>query len=59
MQIGSGGVLHLRVKDADAYHAEVKRRGGHLEPPKDQPWGWRQFYAEDPDGHRWSFSHLL
>jgi catechol 2,3-dioxygenase-like lactoylglutathione lyase family enzyme len=52
-------ILHVRVENADAYHEQVSARGGTFEPPRDQPWGWRQFYARDPDGHQWSFYHLL
>jgi uncharacterized glyoxalase superfamily protein PhnB len=57
-QAGSS-ILHLKVKDTDAYYEEVTARGGRFDPPRDQVWGWRQFYVRDPDGHRWSFSHLL
>jgi len=56
---GAGSILHVKVKDADAYFDQVRARGGRFDPPADQPWGWRQFYAGDPDGHRWSFSHEL
>jgi uncharacterized glyoxalase superfamily protein PhnB len=54
-----GAILHLVVKDADAYHAQLVARGARVEPPRDQPWGWRQLYVDDPDGHRWSFHHRL
>jgi uncharacterized glyoxalase superfamily protein PhnB len=52
-------ILHLKVKDADAYYEQVTGRGGRFDPPRNQVWGWRQFYVRDPDGHRWSFSHKL
>jgi uncharacterized glyoxalase superfamily protein PhnB len=52
-------ILHLLVRDADAYYREVRSRAGELEPPRDQPWGWRQFYIRDPDGHQWSFHHVI
>ncbi len=55
----AASILHLRVKDADAYYQQLAARGAECEPPRDQPWGWRQFYVTDPDGHRWSFSHSL
>ena len=45
----------MRVKDADAYYERVAASGGTCDPPQDQPWGWRQFYVKDPDGHQWSF----
>lgn len=54
-----GVVLHLEVEDADRYHQRVQECGGRSERPKDQPWGWRQFFVTDPDGHRWAFHHVL
>jgi uncharacterized glyoxalase superfamily protein PhnB len=55
----SPSILHLKVKNADVYYERVTARGGRFDPPRDQVWGWRQFYARDPDGHQWSFSHAL
>jgi len=48
-------ILHLEVADVDQYHKDVVSRGLSAEAPQDMPWGWRQFYVTDPDGHRWSF----
>lgn len=53
--LGRGVIHHIRVDDVDGYYAGVTSRGLQCEPPVDQPWGWRQFYACDPDGHRFSF----
>jgi len=55
----AASILHVKVEDADAYYEQVTARGGRFDGPRDQVWGWRQFYVRDPDGHRWSFSHVL
>jgi uncharacterized glyoxalase superfamily protein PhnB len=52
-------VLHVEVEDADRYHRHIQDNGGRSERPKDQPWGWRQFFLTDPDGHRWAFHHVI
>jgi uncharacterized glyoxalase superfamily protein PhnB len=54
-----GVVLHLEVENADQYHERVQEFGSRSERPKDQPWGWRQFFVTDPDGHRWAFHHVI
>jgi len=54
IQTGSTA-FHLEVIDVDQYHNEVVARGLNAEAPQDMPWGWRQFYVTDPDGHEWSF----
>lgn len=34
--------------------------GAHiLHPPTDYPYGERQYVAEDPGGHRWTFSQSI
>ncbi len=44
---------YLRVDDANAYHAELRRNGvDSLSPLADQPWGMREFSIRTPDGHR-------
>jgi uncharacterized glyoxalase superfamily protein PhnB len=48
-------IFHIEVADVDQYHQEVTARGLKVEAPQEMPWGWRQFYVTDPDGHRWSF----
>jgi len=50
----------VHVEDVDA-HFERSRRGGAriVSPPADQPFGERQYTAEDPGGHRWTFSQSV
>jgi uncharacterized glyoxalase superfamily protein PhnB len=59
----SGEVTHsvlVRVKDAQA-HCELARAAGAriLMEPTDMPFGERQYTAEDPAGHQWTFSETL
>ena len=54
-----GGVM-VRVDDADAHHARALRAGARIvSPPTDYPYGERQYTAEDPAGHRWTFSQSI
>lgn len=50
----------IRVEDASA-HCERARAHGALivTEPKDFPYGERQYTAEDPAGHQWTFSETL
>ena len=52
--------VHVRVDDVDAHHQQAVRAGAHvLNPPTDYPYGERQYTAEDPGGHRWTFSQSI
>jgi uncharacterized glyoxalase superfamily protein PhnB len=58
-----GEVTHsvvVRVEDAEA-HCEQARANGALirQEPVDQPYGERQYNAQDPWGHQWTFSQTL
>ena len=50
----------VRVDDVDA-HCERARTSGAkiLRPPESHPFGERQYSAEDPGGHRWTFSQSI
>lgn len=49
--------VHINVDDVDRHYETAKRFGAKiLEAPRDQPFGERQYTAEDPEGHRWTFS---
>jgi len=59
----AGEVTHsvmVRVEDAAA-HCERARSHGALivEEPRDFEYGERQYTAEDPVGHHWTFSQTL
>ena len=58
-----GEVTHsvvVRVEDAAAHCAHAREHGAQiLEEPTDHPYGERQYSAEDPWGHQWTFSQTL
>jgi uncharacterized glyoxalase superfamily protein PhnB len=58
-----GEVTHsvmVRVEDVDAHCEQARARGaGILAEPTDFPYGERQYTAEDPAGHQWTFSQTL
>jgi uncharacterized glyoxalase superfamily protein PhnB len=59
---GTGGrdSVMVRVDDADGHHARARESGARiLSPPTDYPYGERQYTAEDPGGHRWTFSQSI
>jgi uncharacterized glyoxalase superfamily protein PhnB len=50
----------VRVADADGHHAQAVAAGATVVgPPTDYPFGERQYTAEDPAGHRWTFSQSI
>jgi len=52
--------VHARVEDADRHHEQAARCGARiLHPPTNYPYGERQYSAEDPGGHRWTFSQSI
>ena len=56
---GRNSVL-VRVGDVDAHHSRARGRGATiLDPPRDHPYGERQYTAEDLGGHHWSFSQSI
>jgi uncharacterized glyoxalase superfamily protein PhnB len=57
---GLGHSVLVRVEDADAHHARAVAAGASiLDEPTDHPYGERQYNAEDPAGHRWTFSQSI
>jgi uncharacterized glyoxalase superfamily protein PhnB len=52
--------VHMRVDDASAHHERAARAGARiLNPPTDYPYGERQYSAQDPGGHNWTFSQSI
>ena len=50
----------VRVDDLDAHFEHARQRGARiLKSPADTPFGERQYTAEDPWGHRWTFSQSI
>jgi uncharacterized glyoxalase superfamily protein PhnB len=57
---GATDSVLVRVDDADRHHERAKRSGARIiRPPADEPYGERQYTAEDPGGHRWTFSQSI
>lgn len=60
---GSSGVslyVTVHVDDADAHCARAKAFGARIvQEPADQPFGERQYTAEDLAGYRWTFSQSI
>lgn len=49
--------VHVTVDDVDRHFEGAKQYGAKiLQTPVDQPFGERQYTAEDHAGHRWTFS---
>jgi uncharacterized glyoxalase superfamily protein PhnB len=50
----------VRVEDVDAHCERARAHGARiLMEPTDFEYGERQYAAEDPAGHRWTFSQTL
>ena len=50
----------VRVSDATAHHEQAAAAGATiLSPPEDFPYGERQYNAQDPAGHVWTFSESI
>jgi uncharacterized glyoxalase superfamily protein PhnB len=50
----------VRVEDVDAHHERARAFGARIiSPPATYPFGERQYTAEDPQGHRWSFTQSV
>jgi uncharacterized glyoxalase superfamily protein PhnB/ketosteroid isomerase-like protein len=55
-----GQSVLVRVADARAHHARAAGHGATiLRPPTDHAYGERQYVAEDPAGHRWTFTQSV
>ena len=58
-----GEVTHsvlVRVDDAHAHCERARAHGAQIKmEPTDFEYGERQYVAEDPAGHRWTFSQTL
>lgn len=50
------GTTAVMVDDVDAHHDRAVARGAEVvAPPTDQPYGYREYSARDPEGALWSF----
>jgi catechol 2,3-dioxygenase-like lactoylglutathione lyase family enzyme len=52
----AGGMhVAVRIDDADAEHARLRKLGVEVSALREQPWGERNFYFDDPDGYTWAY----
>jgi len=52
----ASGTTAVMVEDVDMHHADAVEAGAEiLYPPTDQPYGFREYSARDPEGGMWSF----
>ena len=50
----------VHVADVDSHHARAQREGARIvREPATHPFGERQYTAQDPGGHRWTFSQSI
>jgi uncharacterized glyoxalase superfamily protein PhnB len=55
-----GHALMVSVADVDSHYERVRRSGARVSgPPTDFPYGERQYSAQDPGGHHWTFSQSI
>lgn len=52
--------MAILVDDVDAHFRHASGKGATIEhEPTDQPYGYREYSARDPEGHLWSFMKAL
>ncbi|MGA8209807.1 MAG: MerR family transcriptional regulator [Nocardioidaceae bacterium] len=57
---GATGTTAVMVEDVDAHHGHAVEEGAEIiYPPTDQPYGYREYSARDPEGGLWSFMKAL
>jgi len=57
---GSSSTMAVMVDDVDAHHTHAVAEGAVVRyEPVDQPYGYREYSAVDPEGHLWSFMKPL
>ena len=56
---GSSVEHTLEVINIDTYYRLVSERGGAPTELLTQPWGRKEFWVADPDGHSWTFYKTL
>lgn len=50
----------VRVADVDSHYEHARQHGARItQPPESFPFGERQYTAEDPSGHSWTFSQSI
>jgi len=56
----SNGSVMVRVEDVHSHHEHAKQHGALIvRPPRDYPYGERQYSAEDFNGYVWTFTQSI
>lgn len=59
-QLGTGHSVTIRIEDANAHCERARARGARItQEPLTQPYGERQYNADDFAGHSWTFSQSV
>jgi uncharacterized glyoxalase superfamily protein PhnB len=59
-EVGRTSLLYVIVSTVDAHHDRAKAEGATIvEELVDLPFGHRRYTCRDPQGHEWSFAHVL
>ena len=57
---GVSSMLYIYIDDVDQHFARAKAAGAKIVLPlDDRPWGDRNYQAEDPEGHQWTFAQRV
>ena len=57
---GAGHSVMVRVTDLDKHYQRAREHGARIvNPPTEYPYGERQYSAQDPAGHLWTFSQTI
>jgi len=57
---GEGHSVMIRVADVDSHCEHARQAGARVvNPPASYPYGERQYTAQDPGGHVWTFSQTI
>lgn len=58
--VAAYATIMVRVPDVDAHHGRTVTAGAEvLGPPREFPYGERQYSVADPGGHLWTFSQSM
>lgn len=58
--LGLGHSVTIRVEDVDAHCQHAREHGAQItQEPATHPYGERQYTAQDPAGHSWTFSQSV
>ncbi len=53
---GAGIFINIKVEDVDEFYKATTAKGlKPVSPPRDHPWGNREFMLRDPDGYKLVF----